>query len=122
MSQKRQEPVYVRTFAVTFLSPQTLRYPVEGWDQLTYAVRGVMTVHTSRGSWVLPAQRALWVPAGTDHEIEIPGPVSLRSLYLREGMCRTLPRDCAVVNVSPLLRELILHVVRLSTLDRRVPE
>lgn len=122
MSRKRQEQTLVRTFGVTFLSPQTLSYSAEGWDQLVYAVRGVITVHTTRGTWVLPAQRALWVPSGIDHSIDIPGPVSLRSVYLPERMAWSLPRDCCAVNVSPLLRELILLAVKLGALDRTVPE
>jgi AraC-like DNA-binding protein len=112
----------VRTFGVTFRSPQVFAYPAQGWDQLIYATRGVLTVHTTRGSWVLPAQRGLWVPAGVEHRIDIPGPVSLRSLYLVARLCRALPRDCCAVNVSPLLRELILYAVQLGALDRRVPE
>src|SRR5262249_434508 len=96
--------------------------PVDGWDQLVYAVRGVLSVETAQGSWVLPAERALWVPAGTEHQIEIPGPVSLRSLYLPARISRGLPRSCCTVNISPLLRELILYAVNLGALDGRVPQ
>lgn len=112
----------VRTFGVTFLSPQTLEYPVEQWDSLVYAVRGVVTVETPRGAWVLPAQRALWVPIGTRYRLQIPGPVSLRSLYLQAGFCRNMPRECAAVNVTPLLRELILAAVRIGALDNQIAE
>src|SRR6516165_3152848 len=105
MSQIRQDLI-VRTFAVTFHSPDSLSYAAKGWDQLVYAVRGVVTVHSDRDSWVLPAQRALWAPDGVKARVEIPGPVSLRSLYILKGLVRTLPRNCAVVNVSPLLREI----------------
>ena len=86
-----------------------------------YAVKGVITVHTASGAWVLPAQRALWAPAGIEYWIDVPGPVSLRSLYLPARKVRTLGRSCCTVNVSPLLRELILYTVRLSVLDSSVP-
>src|SRR5262249_2308508 len=36
-------------------------------------------------------------------------------------LARGLPRDCCAVNVSPLLREMILEAVRIGALDRRVP-
>jgi len=121
MSQIRQS-VCVRTFAVTFYSPQWLSYAAEGWDQLVYAVRGVVTVHSDRDSWVLPAQRALWAPDGVKARVQIPGPVSLRSLYLLKGLVRTLPRTCVVVNVSSLLREIILETMRVGMLDRTIPE
>src|SRR5215472_16376732 len=106
MSKTRQTAL-VRSFGVTFHSPQSLDYKVEGWDQLIYAVRGVITVRAERNTWVLPAQRALWAPAEIVASIEIPGPVSLRSLYFKKGLVKSLPRECAVVNVAPLLRELI---------------
>jgi quercetin dioxygenase-like cupin family protein len=33
-------------------------------DQIVYASRGVMTVQTEAGTWVVPPQRAVWIPAG----------------------------------------------------------
>ena len=76
--------------------------------QLVYAVSGVMTVTTPHGTWVVPPQRAVWVPPGTDHQSRMSGDVRMRTLYLRADASRILPRRCCVVNVPPLLRELIL--------------
>ena len=39
------------------------------WHQLIYARTGVMTVSTAEGAWVVPPQRAVWLPAATEHEI-----------------------------------------------------
>ena len=91
------------------------------WHQLVYASRGVMTVNTSTGSWVVPSRRAVWVPAAIEHEVEMRGPVAVRTLYLRAGLSDLLPVDCCVVNVSPLLRELILRTIEIGMLDREVP-
>src|SRR5579859_6704808 len=77
-------------------------------DQLVYASRGVMTVRTSQGAWVVPTHRAVWIPATVSHTITMSGPVAMRTLYLKPRLAKMLPRDCCVVNVSPLLRELIL--------------
>jgi len=88
-------------------------------DQLVYASLGVMTVRTSQGTWVVPAQRAVWIPARTPHSIVMSGPVSMRTLYLRARMVRRLPRTCCVVNVSTLLQELILHAFTYTKLSRR---
>jgi AraC-like DNA-binding protein len=84
-----------------------------------YASLGVMTVRTSQGTWVVPAQRAVWIPACTPHSIVMSGPVSMRTLYLRARMVRRLPRACCVVNVSTLLQELILHACTYPKLSRR---
>ncbi len=78
-------------------------------DQLIYASRGVMTVHTEQGAWVVPTHRAVWVPAGVPHSIAMSGTVAMRTLYFRRRLARGLPRTCCVVNVSPLLNALILH-------------
>lgn len=88
-------------------------------DQLVYASRGVMTVQTFEGTWVVPPRRAVWIPAKTPHRIAMSGQVSMRTLYLRRGMANTLPRSCCVVNVSPLMQELILHACRYPRITRR---
>ncbi len=88
-------------------------------DQLVYASRGVMTVRTRDGTWVVPPQRAVWIPARTPHGISMSGAVSMRTLYLRPRLVRPLPRNCRVLNVSSLLRELILHACRFPALEKR---
>lgn len=119
--QSRHHGALVRTFGVTFLSPQTVEYPVRGWDQLIYATEGVVTVQTGAGVWVLPAHRALWVPDGVAHVLRIGRSASLRSLYFHAGAAGGMPRHCAAVNVPPLLRELIRECVRRGALDERQP-
>lgn len=89
-------------------------------DQLVYACHGVMTVETGEGTWVVPPQRAVWIPGGIPHSILMSGSVSMRTLYLRPRLLRHLPRACRVVNVSPFLRELILHACKFPVLNRRV--
>jgi AraC-like DNA-binding protein len=106
-----------------------MRYPsgydlpghTHDWHQLIYGTQGVMSVYTAQGAWVVPPHRAVWVPAGIEHRIEMSGSVWMQTLYLAADLSQTLPRICCAVNVAPLLRELILHVIRLGTLDRRVP-
>ncbi len=80
-----------------------------------------MTIHTSRGSWVVPPHRAAWIPAGVEHSVQMSGAVSMRTLYLRPRLSKSSPSDCCTVNVPPLLRELILDAVSRETLRRRVP-
>jgi AraC-like DNA-binding protein len=88
-------------------------------DQLVYAVQGVMTVRTAAGTWVVPAQRAVWIPAGTPHGILISGKVSMRTVYLRARTVWRLPRACCIVNVSPLLQQIILQLCSYEKLSRR---
>ncbi|NOT01837.1 MAG: helix-turn-helix transcriptional regulator [Phycisphaerales bacterium] len=90
-------------------------------DQLIYASSGVMTVTTAMGAWVVPPTRAVWVPARIKHQLQMYGRVEMRTLYLRAGLVKTLPRSCSVLAVAPLLRELIVHIVGYGPLTRRTP-
>jgi AraC-like DNA-binding protein/mannose-6-phosphate isomerase-like protein (cupin superfamily) len=91
-------------------------------DQLVYASRGVMTVRTKDGIWVVPTDRAVWIPARTPHTITMSGTVAMRTLYLRKRLAKGLPRNCCVVNVSPLLRELILGACGFRGLRRKISQ
>jgi AraC-like DNA-binding protein len=115
------DSIRIRTFGVSFPGGSIIPPHSQNWDQLIYASRGAMSVHTATGFWVVPSHRAVWVPAKMEYRVEMAGPVSMRTLYFAAGLVRGLPAECSIVNVPPLLRELILHTTRLSTLDSRVP-
>ncbi len=44
----------------------------------------------------------------------------MRTLYLRPRLVRALPRDCCVVSVSRLLKELILHACTFTGLKKSI--
>jgi AraC-like DNA-binding protein len=117
MSRSRQPEI--RTSAVVFPSAYTLHWQAVDWAQLIYALHGVMTVHAAGGLWVIPPHQAMWVPAGHALRVHMGGRVSMRTLYFHKSVLAELPATCRVVRVSPLLRELLLHAVRLRTLERR---
>ncbi len=112
----------VRTFAVRHTGDHEIAPHAHDWHQLIYASEGVMWVHTVQGDWVVPPNRAVWVPAGVEHGIEMTGTVLVQTLYLAQGIAGSLPGRCCAVNVSPLLRELIRHTVALGMLDNNVPQ
>jgi AraC-like DNA-binding protein len=88
-------------------------------DQLLFASKGVMTLKTGQGVWVVPPMRAVWIPADTPHSVSMSGAVSMRTLYFLPALCRALPAKCFVMHVSAFLRELILHTCKLSRLNRK---
>lgn len=129
MSKKRQSAVFdpvrdcssaVVTLTHDYAAGHTVPMHFHDRDQLVYASHGVMTVRTSQGTWVVPTHRAVWIPQAVPHCITMSGKVAMRTLYLRRRMAKFLPRDCCVVNVAPLLRELILHACQFGGLRRRV--
>jgi len=79
-----------------------------------------MTVSANEGRWIVPPQRGVWIPAETPHQVSIHGSVSMRTLYFKPRLVVRFSRSCCVVNVSPLLRELILHACTFPALRRRV--
>ncbi|MEC5388210.1 helix-turn-helix transcriptional regulator [Uliginosibacterium sp. H3] len=79
--------------------------------QLIHAVRGVMVVSTQIGQWIVPPSRGLWMPAGVEHSIRMVGKVEMRTAFIRPDAAPGLPTQCAVLGVSPLLRELLLAAV-----------
>ncbi len=81
------------------------------WAQLIYARAGVMTVSTAAGAWVVPPQRAVWMPALLEHAIRCATRLSMRTIYIDAGARHGLPAACGVVSVTPLLRELVLASV-----------
>lgn len=76
--------------------------------QILYAAAGVMSVYTPGTSFVIPPQRALWLPAGTVHEVSCRGAVALRTLYV-DPLLEACPSTCRVFEVSEFLRALILE-------------
>lgn len=81
--------------------------------QFIFAVAGTMRVRTPRHAWIVPPSRALWVPSHTVHELRMYGVVEMRSLYVSDAASAGMPSECVVLNVTPLLRELVLRAVAL---------
>lgn len=80
-------------------------------DQLVYAVTGVMRIRTGTEAWIVPPDRAVYLPARTVHSIGIRGHVEMRTLYIARGAHDDLPAAPTVLEVSALLRELVLAMI-----------
>lgn len=87
------------------------------WPQLVYAVHGVVSIVAGAGCWVVPPTRALWIAAGVDHSLSMRGRVEMKTLYIRPDVAPQVSDACCVIEVPPLLRELIVHVVESGGID-----
>jgi AraC-like DNA-binding protein len=76
--------------------------------QLLYAAEGVVTVDTTEGAWVVPPERAVWIPAGVAHAVTMVGAVSTRSIMVEPELGLRPSARCEVLAVSALLRSLLL--------------
>jgi AraC-like DNA-binding protein/mannose-6-phosphate isomerase-like protein (cupin superfamily) len=81
--------------------------------QLVYAAKGTMQVTTPKGRWLVPPDRAVWVPARLEHSIDVLADIEMRTLYFdlawlkREQRSESLDAEF-VVKVSQLLHQTIL--------------
>jgi AraC-like DNA-binding protein len=82
-------------------------------SQLLYGASGALMVATARGTWVVPPQRAVWIPGGVEHGVRMLGAVSTRSLYLAPEAAAGMPDHCQVVGISVFVRGLLLEAVDL---------
>jgi AraC-like DNA-binding protein len=77
--------------------------------QLLHTLSGVIRVETSLGSWVIPPNKGMWIPAGILHSLHITGDVKVRTLFIDPLARADLPNTCVVVDISPLLKVLIVE-------------
>ena len=116
ISYSERIPRPIVAVALNYPGNQRIPIHIHQSAQLLYACSGVMTVTTQKGIWVVPPQRAVWVPMRMEHEILTCGRLSMRTLYIKGDHAADLPKECHVVTVSQLLKELILQAVRLPRL------
>ena len=81
--------------------------------QLSYAESGVTVVTTRASSFIVPPGRAMWVPAGVEHEVACRGDVATSILYVSQDARPNLPTECRMVPASRLLGDLIVEASHL---------
>ena len=110
--EDRPQPVI--SFARELVEGEGFAFHQHKRAQLVYASHGVMTVTTRLAAYVVPPQRAVWMPAEIEHSINSHRMISMRSLYLRPSIIKSMPVEPCVLQISPLLRELIIACVAMG--------
>ena len=77
-------------------------------QQLVYPSSGLLIVSTRGGSWVVPPQRAVWLPAAVAHAHQAYGATQLRTVAFPVRVNPLGLTQPTVLSVSRLLRELII--------------
>ncbi|MFT3722822.1 MAG: helix-turn-helix transcriptional regulator [Hyphomonadaceae bacterium] len=112
----------VRSLAITCRDGHQLGDHTHSWAQLIYARSGLMTVEVEGRAWFVPPTRAIWIPPRTPHRIGFRGEVALRTLYISGARAAGVKRGVEAFEVSPLLSEMIVHILSKHMLDPRVAE
>jgi AraC-like DNA-binding protein len=69
-----------------------------------------MHIETEAGTFVLPPEQALWLPAQTEHLHFYKNSVSNRSLYIDPAWCEALGNSVRTFTIDPLLKSLLLEI------------
>lgn len=80
------------------------------WAQVAYTPRGVIRISVADATWIVPPSRAIWIPPNVPHRLAVMEDAYLRTLYVTEAAIPRPLDSCRVVEVSPLLRELIAAI------------
>ena len=83
-----------------------------------YAARGVLSVHTERGTSIVPANRVAWTPAGFTHYHRAHGDTDMRIVFLPGSLARLVPDRPVVFAASDLAREILLTLTGPRDHDR----
>ena len=82
--------------------------------QLICADSGLVRITTAFGSWTVPPQRAVWVPAQIEHDVLAVGLAEMRTVCIFSETVPWLSPKCMVVEVSNLMRALINELNRIE--------
>jgi AraC-like DNA-binding protein len=90
------------------------------WAQVAISITGVTRITAGHSTYLVPACRAVWIPPGVEHVVTVIETTELRTLYVHQPAGQFGPgvpladqaawRHCRVLEVSPLLRELVLQM------------
>jgi AraC-like DNA-binding protein/uncharacterized membrane protein len=90
------------------------------WAQVAIAVSGVARITAGHATYLVPAWRAVWIPPLVEHVVTVVEAAELRTLYIHQPAQRVGPgvprasqaawQQCRVMEVSALLRELVLQM------------
>ncbi len=91
------------------------------WAQVAMSGNGVIRMTAGHGTYLVPPSRALWIPPDVEHRVSVVEDAEIHTLYvhpsarfLHDVSAAGTPFErwpaCRVLEVSPLLRELVGHL------------
>ena len=84
--------------------------------QLILALHGAVTCTAANALWIVPPGCGMWIPGGVPHSNRVTPNARLSYLFVAPDAAM-LPPDCCILAVSPMLREMILHIADAAERD-----
>ncbi|MDP9920712.1 AraC-like DNA-binding protein [Variovorax boronicumulans] len=106
--QVRVAAVRIRTNALA----EELPTHQHSQGQLAMVVRGTVTCEVPGALWMAPLHGGFWIPGGVPHSLRVSADGNVCFLFM-EDAAAAMPQTCCSLSISPLLRELILHLAAL---------
>jgi len=106
------QPMTVRAQSI----PARHRFPehMHDWNQMVYAISGVLTVAVEGRSFVISPEQAVWLPTGLRHRVGSLLGAEFRSLWIADEAGRGLHDSPTVFAVTPLLKALIIEATAIE--------
>lgn len=82
--------------------------------ELLYSMGGSVTVVAQSRAWLVQPGNALWIPGGIDHMTFCSGPLSAGIVFFALDADSAVPRECQLVSVQPLMRELVIRSLQIG--------
>lgn len=96
------------------------------WAQVAFSATGVTRVTAGRSTYMVPPSRAVWIPPRIEHAVSVVRDADMRMVYVHQpaGTCgpdvapdrQDAWHRCRVIEVSPLLRELVRELSEIDPL------
>ncbi len=84
------------------------------WNQMVYAISGVLTVVVEGHSFVISPEQAVWLPTGLMHRVGSLLGAEFRSLWIAHEAGPGLAESPTVFGVAPLLKALIVEAAAIE--------
>ena len=84
--------------------------------QLVLALHGGVTCAVPQGLWMVPPQCGVWIPGGVPHSNLVTANARVCFLFVPADVAG-LPDQCCTLAITPLVRELIVHLSALPFAD-----
>ncbi len=106
------QPITVRAQSI----PARHAFPEHShdWNQMVYAISGVLMVAAERHSFVISPEQAVWLPTGLRHRVGSLVGAEFRSLWIADEAGHGLPTVPTVVAVAPLLKALVVEAAAID--------
>lgn len=79
---------------------------------IAWSATATIALRTGGRDWLVPPTHALWIPAGTPHALQVLRPGLAHAVLLGADGCPITWSEPTGVTITPLVRELIVHLGR----------